>query len=121
MHLEYFPFHLGRHPFEAYCWEERTLDAPDSGQSSVVAFEASSGSTNLALPWGVALAVAVGSLVMALAWNLASMEAEEVVVEVLVDVQAYALVAAAEACLEVVAEIENVAAEASVDSVDAAH
>lgn len=102
---------------EAYCWEEWTLDASDSGQSNVVAFEASSGLTNLALPLGVAWVVAVGSLVMALAWNLASMKAEEVMTEVLVDVEACVLVVA---YLEAVAEIENVAAEASVDSVAAA-
>uniref|UniRef100_M8C722 Uncharacterized protein n=1 Tax=Aegilops tauschii TaxID=37682 RepID=M8C722_AEGTA len=54
---------------------------------------------------------------MALAWNLASMEAEEVMIEVLVDVEECVL---AVAYLEAVAEIENVAAEASVDSVAAA-
>ena len=59
----------------------------------------------------------MGSLVMALAWNLASMEAEEVMIEVLVDVEECVL---AVAYLEAVAEIENVAAEASVDSVAAA-
>lgn len=65
----------------------------------------------------MAWVVAVGSLVMALAWNLASMEAEEVMIEVLVDVEECVL---AVAYLEAVAEIENVAAEASVDSVAAA-
>lgn len=102
---------------EAYCREGWNPDESGSGQSSVVAFEASSGLTNLALPLGVAWVVAVGSLVMALAWNLASMEAEEVMIEVLVDVEECVL---AVAYLEAVAEIENVAAEASVDSVAAA-
>jgi hypothetical protein len=47
----------------------------------------------------VAWAVVAGSLAIA----LASMEAEEVMVEVLVDEEACVLVVAAEACLEVVA------------------
>lgn len=99
MHLGCSPFRLGSHPSEAYCWEGRNQDASDSCQSSAVAFEASSGSTNLALPSGVAWAVVAGSLAIA----LASMEAEEVMVEVLVDEEACVLVVAAEACLEVVA------------------
>jgi hypothetical protein len=47
----------------------------------------------------VAWAVVAGSLAIA----LASMKAEEVMVEVLVDEEACVLVVAAEACLEVVA------------------
>jgi hypothetical protein len=49
------------------------------------------------VPWTVVL----GSLAMA----LASMEAEKVMVDVLVDEEACVLVAAAEACLEVLAYI----------------
>jgi hypothetical protein len=49
------PFHLGTHPLEVHCQEGQNQDASDLGPSCAVAFGASSGSVNLALPRNIGI------------------------------------------------------------------